>query len=285
MNFLKNLFGSKEESPEERKAAEKQREFDILKHDGVKALHTQQYQQAERCFLSALERKEDPEIRDYLSQTYLALQAPQKAYKELEKMAEYCPGHINIFIRMAQVAYTFDAYDMMTDACQNALTIDTNRPEVHYLYAQAYLGQDSATKAIEYLTRAIELKEDYAEAYLLRGQTYLQNSCIEEAEKDATWLLQEYEENEEVAMLYAKIQLQKGDDDEAEKVLTRVIENNPFHIEAYQERCKLYQRLGNEEAAQQDQEAINQIEANLADTSDNENHTAIPNYQAENPFS
>ena len=39
MNILKALFGGKTEDPEERKKDEETKNFDILKFDGVKALH------------------------------------------------------------------------------------------------------------------------------------------------------------------------------------------------------------------------------------------------------
>lgn len=59
MNFLKALFGGKEENSEEKRQADEQKNFDILKYDGVKALKTGQWQQAIRCLNHALNIRED----------------------------------------------------------------------------------------------------------------------------------------------------------------------------------------------------------------------------------
>ena len=37
MGFLKTLFGGREESPEEKAEKRREREFDVLKYDGVRA--------------------------------------------------------------------------------------------------------------------------------------------------------------------------------------------------------------------------------------------------------
>ena len=71
MNFLKALFGGKEENSEEKRQADEQKNFDILKYDGVKALKTGQWQQAIRCLNHALNIREDLECHDYLSQALL----------------------------------------------------------------------------------------------------------------------------------------------------------------------------------------------------------------------
>lgn len=42
MKFFKALFGSKEEKSEEKKKAEEAKNFDVLKYDGVRALHSGQ---------------------------------------------------------------------------------------------------------------------------------------------------------------------------------------------------------------------------------------------------
>ena len=68
MNFFKALFGGKEEKPEDKKKAEEEKNFDVLKYDGVRALRSGQHDYAIKCFTHALQMKEDLEIRDYMSQ-------------------------------------------------------------------------------------------------------------------------------------------------------------------------------------------------------------------------
>ena len=137
MNILKALFGGKTEDPEERKKDEETKNFDILKFDGVKALHLGQADHAINCFTKALSYKDDLETRDYLSQAFLMTNEPLKAYEQLQKLAEAQPDNPKIYVRMADVAYRMDDYGAMADACEKALLIDKARPTVHYLYARA----------------------------------------------------------------------------------------------------------------------------------------------------
>ena len=96
MNILKALFGGKTEDPEERKQDEEAKNFDILKFDGVKALHMGQADYAINCFTNALKYQEDLEIRDYLSQAYLMANEPLKAYEQLQQLAEAQPDNQKI---------------------------------------------------------------------------------------------------------------------------------------------------------------------------------------------
>ena len=155
MNILKALFGGKTEDPEERKKDEETKNFDILKFDGVKALHLGQADHAINCFSKALSYKDDLETRDYLSQAFLMTNEPLKAYEQLQKLAEAQPDNPKIYVRMADVAYRMDDYGAMADACERALLIDKASPTVHYLYARACIGQGDNVNAVAMLTKAI----------------------------------------------------------------------------------------------------------------------------------
>lgn len=77
MNFFKKLFGSQNTSEE----VKEEKNFDVLKYDGVRALRMQQFDYAAKCFVLALElNADDLECRDYLSQAYISLGDMQNAY-------------------------------------------------------------------------------------------------------------------------------------------------------------------------------------------------------------
>ena len=66
-NFFKSLFsGSAEESPE----AKAQKDFDVLKYDGIKALKIGKNGYAVRCFTEALKLQEDAEVLEHLVTAY-----------------------------------------------------------------------------------------------------------------------------------------------------------------------------------------------------------------------
>lgn len=270
MKFFKALFGSKEEKPEEKKKAEEAKNFDVLKYDGVRALHSGQAEYAIRCFTHALQMQDDLEIHDYLSQAYIRTGELPQAYEQLQKLAEAQPDNQQIFIRMANVAYMMEDYGAMAGACEKAMLIDDKSPEVMYLYARACIGQEDVTNAVAMLTKAISLKEDYGDAYLLRGETLLKNDETDEADEDATWLLEHTQDNEDVLILKARIERAKGNPEEAIAYYTKVTDANPFNIDAYRERGEQKLASGDEKGGNEDIEHAGELVAQLPEINGDE---------------
>lgn len=255
MNIFKRLFGVAQEEKvptKEELQAENRKNFDILKYDGVRALKTQRYDYAIECFRHALDINEDLEIHDYMSQAYLALGDLPNAYQHLQKLAEAQTDNINIFIRMAHVAYMMEDYSIMGTACEKALLIDKESPDALHLYAKSCVGIGDVTNAVALLTKAVTVKPDYADAYLLRGEVLLKEERYDEADEDASWLLENYPGNEDVLMLKANIENSRGNDAVAMEYLDKVIDANPFRQEAYALRGELRRKAGDEAGAKED---------------------------------
>lgn len=258
MNFFQKLFGGKTETPEEKKQEDEARDFDVLKYDGVRALKGGQVAYAKKCFLHALQLRDDLETHDYLSQAYIAGGELPEAFEELRTLSEAQPDNVQILNRMARVAYMMEDYGAMASACEKALLVEKDSAEVNFLYAQAARGQGDDTNAIALATRALTLNERYGDAYLLRGETLLDNDSLDEAAADAAWLLEHTTDNEDVLLLHARITAKKGDTAEAIEAFTQVINANPFCAAAYSERAALHRSLGNDEQAAADEEAANE---------------------------
>lgn len=255
MNIFKRLFGVAQEEKvptKEELQAENSKNFDILKYDGVRALKTQRYDYAIECFRHALDINEDLEIHDYMSQAYLALSDLPNAYQHLQKLAEAQTDNINIFIRMAHVAYMMEDYSIMGTACEKALLIDKESPDALHLYANSCVGIGDVTNAVALLTKAVTVKPDYADAYLLRGEVLLKEERYDEADEDASWLLENYPGNEDVLMLKANIENSRSNDAVAMEYLDKVIDANPFRQEAYALRGELRRKAGDEAGAKED---------------------------------
>lgn len=255
MNIFKRLFGVAQEEKvptKEELQAENSKNFDILKYDGVRALKTQRYDYAIECFRHALDINENLEIHDYMSQAYLALSDLPNAYQHLQKLAEAQTDNINIFIRMAHVAYMMEDYSIMGTACEKALLIDKESPDALHLYAKSCVGIGDVTNAVALLTKAVTVKPDYADAYLLRGEVLLKEERYDEADEDASWLLENYPSNEDVLMLKANIENSRGNDAVAMEYLDKVIDANPFRQEAYALRGELRRKAGDEAGAKED---------------------------------
>ncbi len=252
MNFFQKLFGSKEETPEEEREKEKEKNFDVLKYDGVRALRTGQFQYAIKCFQNALEIDDDLEIHDYLSRAYIYNNELLPAYKELEILAKAEPDNQDILIRMANVAYMTEDYDTMADVCEKAMKLSTDNPLVYYFYARAKRGQGDYVNALAMVTKAIELDDGRFDFHLLRGEILLDMDDTEGADKEADWLLK-HDANEEDALLFkARVEKKKGDNKLAIHYYNKLNDVNPFRIEAYRERGALRLAIGDKEGAEED---------------------------------
>lgn len=263
MNFLKALFGSKEASEEDKKKADEARDFEVLKYDGVRAMHSNQMEYAIKCFTHALGMQDDPEITDYLSQAYIRTGELPQAYEQLRKLSEARPDNHLIYVRMAHVAYMMEDYQAMTEACVKALQIDENNAEVMYLYARAHIGLGDTSSAVAMLTKAIEQNDAYGDAYLLRGETLLAAGDVDGADRDAAYLLEHVPDNEDVLMLKARIEQTKGNTSEAIGLYSRVIEVNPFNADAYRGRGQLRQETGDAGSGAEDIRQADELQAQM----------------------
>lgn len=260
MNIFKALFGGKEETREERKKEEQARNFDVLKYDGVKALKMRQPAYAVQCFTHALDLKDDLECRDYLSQAFIQNNELPKAYEQLQKLSEAQPDNPRILMRMAEVAYMMEDYNVMADACEKALMIDNENPLTYFFYARACRGQGDDNNAVAMLTKAISLKEDYYDAYLLRGEILFETGDVESADEDVAYLQEHVDGNEDIVLLKARIEVAKGNNEQAIDIYNKVIELNPFCVSAFRERGKAKMAVGDENGAAEDMKMADELE-------------------------
>ena len=260
MNFLKALFGGKEENSEETRQADEQKNFDILKYDGVKALKTGQWQQAIRCLNHALNIREDLECRDYLSQALLQNNELTASYEQLQKLQEAEPENQGILLRMAQVAFLMEDYGAMASSCEKALLISQDNPEIYYLYGRACIGQGDIINSLVMYTKAIYINENYADAYLMRANVLLEKGEVEDADKDSEWLMERAPEVEDVLLLKAKVEIAKGELANALSFYNKVIEQNPFSIDGYRGRAELKQKTGDQQGSEEDLARLQEIE-------------------------
>lgn len=259
MNFFQKLFGSKEETKEEVKVQNEAKDFDVLKYDGVRAMKTGEVDYAVRCFKHALEIKDDLEIHDYLSIVYTSKGMFSEAYEELQTLSKAQPDNVQIFIRMANIAFMMENYGAMATACEKAILIDSANATAHYLYAEACKGQGDDVNTIAMATKAISLDSKQGNAYLLRGETYLHTQQLTEAEADVAWLLEHTEDNEDVLLLKARIERAATRNNEAIEYFTKAIDANPFSYAAFKERSEMYSLVGNEAKAKEDAERAEEL--------------------------
>ena len=260
MNILKALFGNSEQNPEEEKVEAEHKKFDLMKYDGVKAMKMGQFEYALRCFDEALKLKDDSEIRDYLSRVFIRLDRLDEALEQLQLMAVAEPDNTDVKLQMAHVCYMKEDYAAMSDAVEQALAVNGDLPQAHFMYAQSALKQGDVINGIARLTKAVALDDNYADARLLRAQTLLGIGDVKGAEEDSQWLSERIEAQEDVLLLAARVAHAKGSDDEAIELYNKVVDQNPFLTEAYAERGKIYFGRGDSKKAEEDMRKVLELE-------------------------
>lgn len=258
------MFGGTEETPEQQEAGRKQRNFELLKYDGVKAAKMGQLDYAVKCYREALKLNDDPEVHDYLAQALVRLSQFEEALAELQILAGQAPDNQNVLMQMAHVAYLMEDYDRMAELCQQLQTMAPESAAACYLGAQAALGHHQPAEAVSLLTRAIGLRDDYAEAYLLRGRTLLTMGQLEQAAADAQWLSDSVGDQEDVMVLSGRVAVARGQVKEAQAICDHVLEQvNPFCTEALRLRAHVRQELGDTEGAAEDMARLREQDPEL----------------------
>jgi len=256
MGFWKSLFGGEQPSPEEEKKNADERQFDLMKYDGMKALRMGQAEYAEKCLLEALKVRDDIEVRDILSQALIRMGRLDEALEQLKHMAAATSGHPQLLLRAAHVAYMLEDYDQMAGFCQQAIEADPEQAMAHHLMGQACKGKGDLVQAVAWLTKAIALDEETGDARLLRSQTLLSMGDLNGAAEDCEWLLTHTEGQEDVLLLAARLAHAQGDDDRAIAFYNQVNDANPFQLDAYRERGRLHFDRGEKEAAEADMQKL-----------------------------
>lgn len=267
MGFLRKWFGNTPDTPDEEKRAQAARDFDVLKYDGVAALRQNAFDYAIKCFTHALELREDLEVRDYLSQALIRSGSLSEAHEQLQRLAEAEPDNLQIWLRMAEVAYMMEDYNLMAEACEKAKQIDNDDPQMNFSYARACIGQANYINAVALLTKAIAVSKDepYWDAHFLRGETLLKMGDVNSAEADADIILAHIPEQEESLLLKARCQHAHGDQAAALDTYDKVINLNPFCVVAFKERGAIRLALGDSTGAAEDEEMVKELEHPMTD--------------------
>ncbi|MBR2234944.1 MAG: tetratricopeptide repeat protein [Prevotella sp.] len=258
MGFWKTFFGG-EANPEEEKKNAEERNFDLLKYDGVKAMRIGQFEYAQKCFQKALDIKDDPEVHDYLSRAYLQLGRNTEALQELQLLLRQEPENVNLMLQAASVAFMGESYTDMAEFCERALAVDADNAMVHLIYAKGELAQGNLVQGIARLTKTIALDERLVEPRLLRGQTLLRMGDLKGAGEDVEWLNAHTDDIEDVLLLSARLQQALGHHNEALAFYSQVIDQNPFQVEAYRERGQIRFEQGDKQGAEEDMQKVMEL--------------------------
>lgn len=235
MNLLKKLFAGNNEPEENVRHKNEERNFDILKYDGIRAQRIGKWIYAEKCFKEALNIRPDLETASLLVSTSLQLNKLEQAHEVLGQMISLEPQRLQSYLDLARVCYLQEHYDDMLATAQQAAQLVPDNETPYFLQAQAYHKLGDSIHTIVALTQAISRKEDFTEAYLMRGQVLLEMKQYNEALEDVDFLLKHDSIDEEALRLAAEVQQGLGNENEAVTYYKKVIDLNPFNEHSYEQ--------------------------------------------------
>ena len=240
MGFFKSLFGGKSEDPVEEKEKQIQKEFEILKYDGIRAHRMHRMDYARKCFEEAIKLQDDFETYAQLVQLLFETGDFQAALVPLNHMAKAEPHIAETFISLATVHFMLENYQEMADNAQLAIDKAPDNVQAYYLKGKAMQGLAQEDEAVNLFTKAIDLQSDFAEALLLRGQIYLRQAKLAEALADAEAAIASGKEVESGLLLSGSVKEVENKPEEAEADYRQVLELDPFNQQAYTYIGKLY---------------------------------------------
>ena len=252
MGLLNFLFNSSKQQSEDKARDEKEKQFDVLKYDGVRALHSGQVNYAVDCFRHALAIKDDMETMDYFSLALVRSGELQEAMEVLEKLADNAPANALLYQRLAKVAFMMEDYDKMHALCEKALAMGCKDATILCLKGNAQVAKGDVVMAIASFSKAIALEPTNRDAYLMRAQTLLRMGDCQGADADLKVLLAQHAEDEDALLLKARVAHAQGKDDEAILYYNKVEAINPFCVEVFKERGSIRYAMGDKEGAGED---------------------------------
>ena len=228
MGIFSSLFGGNK-TPEENK----EKNFDILKYDGIRAMRIGKLVYALKCFEEATAIKEDLETMQHQANTYVRMNRMDDARQLMVRMTELAPNQPLVFQSLASLCYMQEDYPAMNEACQKALALNDQDPSTYFLSAKAAVGLSNGIQAIAMLTKAIMLNEEFVEAYQMRAEILWAMRQAKDANEDIEKLLSMNPEDENALLLKAEIMAVSGAEEQALEVIDQVLALNPFCEKAY----------------------------------------------------
>lgn len=226
MGIFSSLFGGSKKTEEEKN-------FDILKYDGIRTMRIGKLTYALKCFEEATAIQEDLETMQHQANTYIRVNRMDDALQLMNRMTEIASDQPLVFQSLASLCYMQEDYKGMDEACRKALALNDQDPATYFLSAKAAVGLSNGIQAIAMLTKAIMLNEEFVEAYQMRAEILWTMRQAKDANEDIEKLLSMNPEDENALLLKGEILAVSGEEEKALELIDQVLALNPFCEKAY----------------------------------------------------
>ena len=232
MSFFSSLFfQAKTEDDQQQKTDQKN--FDILKYDGIRAQRMGKTEYAVRCFTEALKIQKDLETMKYLMSACYTLNRHDQALETLHEMVETGEEPAVTLLLRANHFFTMEKYAEAASDCVQAIELEPDNYFAYFQLAKSECALGEPTRAIDHLDKATGIKDDFAEGYALRANIYLAMKRENDALADVEKLMELTPEDETAYLLRGRIYELLDDTDAAFADYQQAIELNPFNEEAW----------------------------------------------------
>lgn len=233
INYLKKLFSAPSGGDTDGKSREDERNFDLLKYDGIRAMRMGKADYAEQCFVRALDIRDDAETLRHLASLYAATGRGGDAVATLARLVEVEPQAADAMVMMAGLLYASGDFEESRRQAQAALAVDGDNAEALLALGKADWRLGDELAAIADLTRAIGAREGYIEAVLTRAEVLAAMRQPVEALADVETALGIDGESEQALMLKGRLLVLTGDAAGAVAAWDALVAVNPFNFDAY----------------------------------------------------
>jgi tetratricopeptide (TPR) repeat protein len=232
-NFFKSLFSSSEtNNSADIQSKNKQKDFDIFKYDGIRALRMGQVQYAIKCYKEALKIREDKEVMQFLATAYVTLHETDEALNVMNRLVELEPEDLNGRLVRAELFYQMEKEQEAIADCLHVTETNDSQPTAWFLMGKVKRKLKDLSGSIADLTKAIDLKEDFVAARLLRAEIFFEANQVDNALSDIEKLIDTESEEEAAYLLRGRIYEYLGDLAAAANDYNQVVELNPFNEDA-----------------------------------------------------
>jgi tetratricopeptide (TPR) repeat protein len=231
LGFIKSLF----ETPDSKKEEEKKQDndFEMFKYDGLRAQRMNKVDYAIRCYLEALDIREDFETRGYLANAYIQSNQTDDAIVQLKLLIQSEPTHMDSYISLANLYFFQGKYEDAESICNSGIEINQEESRLYYILAKTQVELKNDIFAIGNLTKAITLDDKYMDAILSRATILLRLEQHQEAKEDIDKALSLDGEDESALLLLGRWQEAMGDIEAAKQTFTQLTDFDPFNEQAY----------------------------------------------------
>jgi len=232
--FIKSIFNTSDEV----NADQNDKNFEILKYDGIKALRIGETKYAVKCFTEAIALKKDYECSIWLSNSYFQLDENEKAIDAATEALNIKNNDIETLLHRASLYYSDEKYKEAIDDCNTILKINSENINALFILAKSKRELKEFEEALKAIEKIISINKELIDSYFIKAKILQEMEDFTAALEVINNIIENKDEN--IFLLRAEIYTSLKKFKEAESDYKTIIELNPFNDAAYLNLSDLY---------------------------------------------